>query len=267
MPTNHAVAKSLQAETAMIFAAHPDDEVLALGGHPEVLRKCIVVHITDGAPRAMPDRAAHSARRRNELHAALALAGMPAYRTIALGVIDQETIRGLTEVTLSIERLIAAIRPATIFTHPYEGGHPDHDATAFAVAMAAERASGARAPTILEFTSYHNGTSVSPVSTLRVGEFLRNSDTLIHEVPLSAERAARKNAMLAFFTSQQHMICHFPVGIERFRFAPKYDFSAAPHEGTLYYEDQPWGITGRQWRRMAAEASAELAAIKPEAGI
>ena len=42
-----------------------------------------------------------------------------------------------------------------VITHPYEGGHPDHDACAFA-ARAAVRHSANKAK-LMEFTSYHAG--------------------------------------------------------------------------------------------------------------
>ncbi|MEO5568891.1 MAG: hypothetical protein ABIR92_10385, partial [Gemmatimonadaceae bacterium] len=45
-----------------------------------------------------------------------------------------------------------------MLTHPYEGGHSDHDSTAFAVHLATGMLlrEGRRAPIILELTSYHN---------------------------------------------------------------------------------------------------------------
>jgi hypothetical protein len=48
------------------------------------------------------------------------------------------------------------IKPDIVFTHPYEGGHPDHDFTAFAV-HAACRLTKSTKSVIAEFASYNAG--------------------------------------------------------------------------------------------------------------
>src|SRR5690606_8000297 len=68
-----------------------------------------------------------------ELHAALALAGIAPTHTEQLGVPDQEASSMLVELAAVLAARFAALCPEVIVTHPYEGGHPDHDATAFAV--------------------------------------------------------------------------------------------------------------------------------------
>jgi hypothetical protein len=47
---------------------------------------------------------------------------------------------------------------------------------------------------------------------------------------------------------------------ERFRFAPRYDFNAPPHQGKLYYENCDWGVTGETWRNLAEKACLRLGA-------
>jgi hypothetical protein len=66
--------------------------------------------------------------------------------------------------------------------------------------------------------------------------------------------------MLDCFATQRHMLCHFGVREERFRPAPAYDFTAAPHSGTLLYETFGWNWTGERWRHLAQEALRTLGA-------
>ena len=47
--------------------------------------------------------------------------------------------------------------PTSILTHAYEGGHPDHDAVAFAVAAAVRVAGRAADTTIVEMPFYRAG--------------------------------------------------------------------------------------------------------------
>jgi len=64
------------------------------------------------------------------LQTALALAGITSQRIVSLGAADQDSIY---EVPILAEKLLAILRwfrPALVITHPYEGGHPDHDAAA-----------------------------------------------------------------------------------------------------------------------------------------
>jgi N-acetylglucosamine malate deacetylase 2 len=110
-----------------------------------------LLHVTNGAPRNLLDaRAAgfvgwqdYAAARRQELLAALRLAGIEATRTVQLGMPDQEASFRLVELAAALAAKFSALRPEVVMTHAYEGGHPDHDATAFAVHTACALVSGA----------------------------------------------------------------------------------------------------------------------------
>jgi hypothetical protein len=56
------------------------------------------------------------------------------------------------------------------------------------------------------------------------------------------------------FASQRHVLERFPIDLERFRPAPRYLFTEAPHEGQLDYERFCSIITGAQWRQNAGKA-------------
>jgi LmbE family N-acetylglucosaminyl deacetylase len=121
-----------------VVVAHPDDEVIAAGARLPLLCNVSIVHVTDGAPRAMQDaraaghatRDAYARARRGEAEAALALAGIPPRRLFALGIADQEASFRLAGLARRLARLLRERTMGVVLTHAYEGGHPDHDATA-----------------------------------------------------------------------------------------------------------------------------------------
>jgi N-acetylglucosamine malate deacetylase 2 len=257
--------------SVVIVAAHPDDEVIGAGGWMRMLSEqegadVRVVHVTDGAPRDMRDahaagftsRAAYGHERRREAGMALRLAGVPATNCVRLGFVDQEVSFNLVALTRRIAALLAEQETIDrIVTHPYEGGHPDHDATAFAVHAAVgllrRRDRDARAPQVCEMTSYHAGST-----GMQTGVFLPPHAA---ELTLTLSPAAQegKAEMLRCFETQRQMLEHFAeLRCERFRPAPSYRFDLPPHGGRLWYEHFNWGVDGMRWRQLAAEALAQL---------
>lgn len=251
------------ATGVVILAAHPDDETAGLGAHLPELTRAVLVHVTDGAPRDRrwwgaphcADRETYARVRREELASALALAGFPSEQVRGLGLVDQEASLDLAHLARSIADLLRELRPDIVLTHPYEGGHPDHDATAFAVHAACRllERRGIRPPRLIEFASYF-----SRGGELVVGDFLPWPGSEPATVVLSADQRELKARLLACFASQRETLAAVPRGVERFRLAPRYDFTLPPHEGTLHYERFDWGVTGAEWRRRAREAAREL---------
>jgi LmbE family N-acetylglucosaminyl deacetylase len=243
----------------MIVAAHPDDETIGAGGLLAHLPNAAVVHVTDGAPMdprwwGAPDlltRDAYSRLRARELAAALDLAGVAPGRRHSLGRVDQRASLDLLGMASELCALFRALRPGVVLTHPYEGGHPDHDAAAFAVRAACtllER-EGGEAPAVLEFTSYFAWGGGMAVGTFAGGDAQPSV-----AIDLAGAELERKWRMLACFGSQRATLAQFPVAPERFRVAPAYDFTRPPHPGELYYERFEWGTTGVAWRSRAAGA-------------
>lgn len=242
-----------------IIAAHPDDEVIGASSRLPLLKNVHVIHTTDGAPKNMLDAKAagfennsdYSRARRQELHRALEIAGIPAERCLELGFKDQETSFSLITLSKRLEELLRELRPDIILTHAYEGGHPDHDSTAFAVHIAASSiyGKGFAPPVLIEFTSYHDSHG-----QIRTSEFLSGMDQRTCNIVLSEEERIIKKRMLDCFVTQKNVLSVFNIEKEAFRFAPFYDFLKPPHEGTLYYEHFDWGIKGDEWRRLSAEA-------------
>jgi LmbE family N-acetylglucosaminyl deacetylase len=240
---NHSVA---------IVAAHPDDETIGAGAQLANLRDPMLVQVTDGAPRKLGSaRKDYISTRREELAAALRKGGAPSIERFELGAVDQEASLNLAGLTAQLAHLLVERPAEVILTHPYEGGHPDHDATAFAVhaAMRVIMRERGQIPLLMEFTSYHAGPG-----GMIAGEFLPFEGCRETAVVLTAEARRRKEEMLDCFVSQREMLRHFGLGYERFRLAPPYDFTRPPHPGRLYYERFDWGMTGERWRELARAA-------------
>ena len=258
------IEEALASRAVVIVAAHPDDETVGAGSLLLRLESPIVVTVTDGAPRQRGDaeragcatREDYAALRHRELLDALDIAGLSADDTRSLGIVDQEASLEMAYLTLKLVDILRELRPSFLLTHPYEGGHPDHDATAFAVHAACARVPSP--PTVFEFTSYHAAEPHSDdEAEMETGRFLGDRG---ETVVLSAEALRRKSQMVECYGSQLHMLRNFPLETERYREAPAYDFTQAPHPGKLLYESFGWGISGERWRLLAEEALRTLGA-------
>jgi LmbE family N-acetylglucosaminyl deacetylase len=244
--------------TTLIVVAHPDDESIGAGARLNRLGNAWILEMTDGAPNDLEcarrhgfdTREEYAEARRRELEEALSIAGFPRDRLISLGYIDGEVTLRLAEACLRVTEWIDALRPDVVLTHPYEGGHTDHDATAFAVHLAcgALRREGVTPPAILELALYNaqNGTKV-------VQKFLphERADRDQRVVHLTASERAAKRRIFAAFETQKSVLEHFSVEFERFRPAPRYIFTAPPHPGQLNYERYGDPNRGKSWREHA----------------
>lgn len=238
----------------LAVVAHQDDETIGLGGQMDRFDDLLIVHVTDGAPAdpahalraGFPDRIAYAAARHGEVAAAVGLAGIEADRLIALGHVDQTARDNLTTIAGEIGGLIERHRPAVVLTHAYEGGHPDHDAVAYAVDAAAARSE--IRPAVVAMPLYHRGETGMVLQTFCDPR----PDDVVIALPEDAQ--ARKLRMLAAHTSQASVLSAVTTRQEAFRLTRNEDFTRLPNGGRLLYEGFGWGMTGAEWLDRVAAA-------------
>ena len=227
-----------------LVVAHPDDETLWAGAALRRLRALTLVLVTDGAPEDMGDahrlgfgsRADYAAARSAELDGALAALGCSA-RLVRYDLPDQGAAFRVAEIANRLVRDCAGA--AAILTHPYEGGHPDHDATALAVRLAADRLE----TPVVEFACYarFDGTRV-------FARFVPDLGCPEHRRALDADDRDRIERALAAHASQASVFGTWRPHEERWRTAPLHDFTRAPPGEAVLYDEFGWALTGERWR-------------------
>ena len=245
----------------LVAVAHADDETIGLGGQLERLRPITIVHVTDGAPRKGNDARDrgfgspedYAAARRGELEAAMAEAGITPASLLSMGIADQDAPLRIPDIARLLAGLIVESRPEFLCTHPFEGGHPDHDAVAlgaWAACLLAQR-DGVDPPAVIEMASYHLGPDGAAF-----GRFAEAGPELA--LPLSDVDFARKQRMLDAHATQRDRLDAFRSRVERFRLAPAHAWNAPPNGGRLLYEHMALGWRGAAWREAAGRALSEL---------
>jgi LmbE family N-acetylglucosaminyl deacetylase len=121
----------------LVVSAHPDDEILGVGGtvarHVRAGDQVTVVIAADGATSRYAAGAESMLRRCGE--AAAAVLGVEDLRF--LGMRDQRLDEGaLIDVIQPIEKLVAEVRPEIVYTHHWGDLNRDHRAVSEAMTVA-----------------------------------------------------------------------------------------------------------------------------------
>ncbi len=255
-------ARSVVDAPVALVVAHPDDETIGLGPLLKLLRGAHAVHLTDGAPREL--RGVHAAgfhssadyaqARAVELGRVLDLAQVPAARRHAFPIGDQEAFRHLPAIAAALAALFQTLEVEAVLTHPYEGGHLDHDACACAVSLACRRMErrGLRPPAVVEMAFYHE--SEHGLVTQR---FIEDSDDEVVIAFDQAEALVREE-MFAAHVSQAAILGLFREAAVRLRPAPCYDFRRLPNRGHIFYHRFIEDVTPADWIEAVRAAHAWL---------
>jgi LmbE family N-acetylglucosaminyl deacetylase len=245
--------------------AHHDDESIAIGAHIPLMPLSSMIHITNSAPSDpafWADRFAsaeeYAAYRHSEVTKALDIAGHVGPRA-TFGISDQEAAFNLTEIT---QRLVTEFRTKQIeiaITHTYEGGHPDHDATAFAVhAAAAILRKEGRDISVVEAPFYRLKNPDDPdfgAGEVDVNQrFEPHSGSAPEVLRLSPQQVALKRALFEALSSQAHVLAEMNTDVEELRPASNYNFMHAAHGGRLSHIYARNGITSERWSELVADA-------------
>lgn len=231
-----------------VVVAHQDDEAIGFSGVVHRFPRALVVHVTDGAPadarewKHCSSREEYAAVRAREAAASLDAANHAGVR-IALGICDSQVLWHLRQLLKRLADLFSQHEIRFVFTHAFEGGHPDHDATAFAVKTAAV-CSGA---TVVEAPFYRQGEAGSVWQC-----FEPRTDCLEHEVLLAPQQQRIKARMLAAHASQAVACAKASKTIERFRVAPPHDYLRLPTRISRNYARS--GIDAALWKSLLESA-------------
>jgi LmbE family N-acetylglucosaminyl deacetylase len=244
-----------------VIVAHPADEVVGAGCLISKLVDVTVLHITDGAPIAdaeaagFRDASDYAQARRQECLAALAIAHVPEDQVVDFAVKDHCAAHCLADLTKKITTFLQQSAADIVITHPYEGGHPDHDATAFAThaALRLMKQNGFRPPVLFEMALHPSADFKA-----KLPEFLPGTERETTTLLLDERSRELKQRMFACFETQRESLEASPVGPEKFRQPSTYDFSAPPQVGKLHYEHFHWALRSDEWQSLASEALADL---------
>ncbi|WP_274425717.1 PIG-L deacetylase family protein [Chelativorans sp. YIM 93263] len=255
---------TIDCRDVLIVVAHPDDETIALGGQLERMEGVRLLHVTDGAPMNMGEALAcgfacredYADARRKELAAAMAFAGVDPGALLSLSVPDQAVAHHMAEVVLQVAELFREERIRLVLTHAYEGGHPDHDATALVVHAACHSLTrnGFRAPEIVEFPLYHAENGCMVVQQFAPGSERESART----VSLDGAIAEAKQRLMTAYLTQRRMLSAFGQQVERFQPAAQYDFGELPNRGGLFYRNFDWGLRPEEWPQLVSNACRDL---------
>lgn len=192
----------------LVFAAHPDDDVLGLSTtlyrHSLNGRRIKVIFVTNGSGRdgeswtiGVSESKKKSKIRYREAVEALSLINISKENIFCFGYPDGGTQRYLKNMAKDIKMLIEKLNPGRIYVHCIEGGHVDHDMTSFVVKTICNK---------IGYTNLFEWTEYNPIQSLGAQNvtFLPTQSTVLKEIKIeiSEEERILKRKMLACHQSQ-----------------------------------------------------------------
>ena len=244
----------------VVIVAHSFDELIGAGALISRLRDVTVLYVTNSA-RAQETSQESSPEQVKSKNvddvcvSALALANVPSDRVVEFAISDIREPHALADLAKRLSAFLLRFSPDVVLTHPYEGGHPDHDATAFAThaALRLMRSNGFEAPALFEIALHPSKDGERRELDFLPGQWHETTTFVLDE-----EMRKLKRRMFECVSVQERNLKGTTLGREKFRRSPNYDFSTAPNAGRPAYEDFYRGMTGIEWQSIAQQALAEL---------
>ncbi len=240
-----------------VVVAHQDDESIAFGAQLPRFPNCLVVHVTDGAPydqkewlgKGFVSRQDYAVTRWREAQRALDLTGHQGQRA-GLRIVDQKAPLAISGIATILEAMFERENTQVVLTHAYEGGHPDHDATAFAVHLACRllRKKG-RSLAVLEAPLYH-----MQGKRLVWQHFVAKSGPRACLLKLSTQKQALKRQLYEAHDSQKDCLSDASVSVERIRVAPGYDFTKRASRARRSSLFKNAGLSEKRWTELSKRA-------------
>lgn len=192
----------------LVFAAHPDDDVLGLCStlyrHSLKGEKIKVVFVTNGTAgdgeswhRKINQSENKANVRYQEAVQALSQINISKENIYCLGFPDAGTQRYLKEIFIDISVILQKFNPRRVYVHCIEGGHIDHDMTSFVVKTTCTKLSYTN---VFEYAEYNPS---QPLGTQNI-KFLTSQTNTLEDIVIniSEEERILKRKMLAFHQSQ-----------------------------------------------------------------
>ncbi|MFK9089941.1 PIG-L deacetylase family protein [Bacillus salipaludis] len=197
----------------LVFAAHPDDDILGLGTtlyrHSLDGKNIKVIFVTNGSgwegeswKLKVSNAKNKSELRYQEAVKALSLINIPMENVFCLGFPDGGTQRYLKNMSADILMFVRKLNPGCIYVHCIEGGHRDHDMTSFVVKSVCKKIGYSN---VFEWAEYN---PIQPLGSQKI-KFLPTYSNEMNEIKIdiSEEERILKRKMLA---------CHHSQGVEKF---------------------------------------------------
>jgi LmbE family N-acetylglucosaminyl deacetylase len=246
-----------------VIVAHPADEIVGAGCLISKLVDVTILHVTDGAPLDVTEAktagfnrpSEYAEARKRECLSALAIADVPEDRVVDFGITDHCASEFLCDLTRRITTFLQQSRADIVVTHPYEGAHPDHDATAFAThaALRLMKHNGFTPPVLFEMALHPTGDGIG-----RVSDFLPGAEGETTTLLLDERATELKQRMFECLESQRQSLNASTLGPEKFRQPTAYDFTVPPQRGKLLYENFDWAPRSGDWQLLACKALGDL---------
>jgi LmbE family N-acetylglucosaminyl deacetylase len=188
----------------LVFAAHPDDDILGLGitlqRHAKNGHNIHVIYTTNGCGhlRRKGEIRESASIRYQEACSALAMMNIPACNISCLGYLDGRLYRYIPSIARDVRDILARIQPDMVFVHTIEGGHRDHDITGFVVQSVCKQLHFSE---VYEWTEYNKD---YPIGSTYI-DFPQSPyvhGTVVERIESTEEERRIKNSMLLQHISQ-----------------------------------------------------------------